>query len=188
MANENENKILNNKNLSQCGLPENQDTLDHGVFEDFSVSKSEDSSVNSSNIDSNKIANGKKYNIQNLKPITSVSQAREMGRKGGLKSGETRRKKKTMRETLQSALMMELSNKKLQELGADVSLMNGDNSVLSAIVASAIREAINGDIRSLQTIRDTIGESPITKTADVTEIITADDMALIDDMKKHLIG
>lgn len=37
-------------------------------------------------------------NIQNLKPLRSVSEAREKGRNGGIKSGISRRKKKALRE------------------------------------------------------------------------------------------
>lgn len=130
----------------------------------------------------------------NLKPYNpkynnhlSTKEAQERGRKGGIKSGEVRKARKTMKETLESALMMELSTNKLEELGADISLMNGDNSVLSAIVASAIREAINGDIRSLQTIRDTIGEQPTIKQ-EITETITKEDKTLMDNLSKALIS
>lgn len=137
--------------------------------------------------------NARVYNIQNLKmfgkdkPALTSEEAKRRGRQGGLKSGEIRRQRKTMKETLESALMMELSTNKLEELGADISLMNGDNSVLSAIVASAIREAINGDIRSLQTIRDTIGEQPTIKQ-EITETITKEDKTLMDNLSRALIG
>jgi len=130
----------------------------------------------------------KRGNIQNLRPVQTKEQARERGRAGGLKSGEIRRQKKTMRETLENALKMELSERKLKELGADTELMNGEHSILSAIVASAIREAINGDIRSLQMIRDTIGEQPTIKTENKTELITPEDLQTIDNLRKYLTG
>lgn len=133
--------------------------------------------------------NGMKKNpmYKNL-DIPSTEIARERGRKGGQKSGETKRARKTMRETLENALMLELTPEKLAELGAETSLMNGETSVLSAIVASALREAINGDTKSLQIIRDTIGEMPINRTESVTEIITNDDVKLMESMKNTLIS
>lgn len=134
-----------------------------------------------------------KYNIQNLKPynktdrILTKEEAKKRGSKGGIKSGEVRRQKKTMKETLENALKLELSQEKLEELGADTSLMNGEMTVLSAIVASTIREAINGDSKSIQFIRDSIGEQPTIKQ-EITETITHDDAQMMDNLTKALIG
>lgn len=44
-------------------------------------------------------------------PIDSAEKAREMGRKGGLKSGETKRKKRMFREYLETALDTVLHNR-----------------------------------------------------------------------------
>lgn len=146
-------------------------------------------SVNSDSIKSNKV-----YNIQNLKPynktdrVLSSEEAKRRGSKGGIKSGEVRRQKKTMRETLENALKIELSPEKLEELGADISLMNGETSVLSAIIASTIREAINGDTKAIQFVRDSIGEQPVAKTENVTEVITKDDTEMIANLTKALTG
>ena len=43
-------------------------------------------------------------NEQNLKPVRSEAEARELGRKGGIKSGEARREKATMLSTLEKLL------------------------------------------------------------------------------------
>ena len=43
-------------------------------------------------------------NEQNLKPVRSEEEARELGRKGGIKSGEARREKATMLSTLEKLL------------------------------------------------------------------------------------
>ena len=93
-----------------------------------------------------------------------------------------------MRETLENALKIELSPEKLEELGADISLMNGETSVLSAIIASTIREAINGDTKAIQFVRDSIGEQPVAKTENVTEVITKDDTEMIANLTKALTG
>ena len=149
-----------------------------------------DSSVKSDNSNETITDNAVKY--PNLKPFNpkynnalSTKEAQERGRLGGIKSGEVRRQKKTMRETLENALKIELSKEKLEELGADIGLMNGETSVLSAIVASTIREAIGGDSKSIQFIRDSIGEQP--KTEVVQEVITKDDMALMESLRNSLI-
>ena len=49
-------------------------------------------------------------NSENLKRL-SPSEARKNGRKGGKKSGEVRRAKKTMREVLEYLLQKEITNK-----------------------------------------------------------------------------
>ena len=43
-------------------------------------------------------------NLDNLRPIQSTEEARELGRKGGIKSGETRREKATMKKALEMLL------------------------------------------------------------------------------------
>ena len=43
-------------------------------------------------------------NVENLKPVQSKEEARELGRKGGIASGEARREKATMKKTLEMLL------------------------------------------------------------------------------------
>ena len=175
------------KNILDNGL-DCSSVLDNNSDKAIENTQNSNSQVQDNNItDNNKRNDNRVYNIQNLKPVQSKEEARERGRKGGIKSGEVRRQKKTMKETLENALKLELSQKKLEELGADISLMNGENTVLSAIVASTIREAINGDSKSIQFIRDSIGEQPTIKQ-EITETITQEDTALLNDLRKSLIS
>jgi hypothetical protein len=95
-------------------------------------------------------------NIQNLKVPTS-EEARENGRKGGIASGKARREKRTMAEILN----LLLSEK------AGTSNMN----CKEAIVLRAIQQAIKGDAKARDFVRDTIGEKPTEKT--VTTIDTS---------------
>ena len=52
-------------------------------------------------------------NEQNLKPITSESMARELGRKGGLAKAKSMAKKRTMREIAEMVATMELKDPKM---------------------------------------------------------------------------
>lgn len=79
-------------------------------------------------------------NEKNLKPIRSKKEAREKGRQGGIKSGETRKKRKTLREEL------------LLLLAAG----NNQNKMSLAM----IEKAMKGDTKAFEVIRDTIGEKP----------------------------
>lgn len=156
-----------------------QEQTDNGIITNSVVNP-----VNNSNISTSDTVKTR-GNIANLKIIQTTEEARKRGRNGGIKSGEVRRQKKTMRETLENALKIELSKEKLEELGADIGLMNGETSVLSAIIASTIREAIGGDTKAIQFVRDSIGEQP--KTEVVQEVITKDDMALMESLRNSLI-
>lgn len=93
-------------------------------------------------------------NEENLIPIQSTNEAREKGRLGGIKSGEVRRAKKTMKEMLDYLLEKEIENSRTGE----------KVTYREAILTSAIKKAIKGDIKASQFIRDTAGEAPITKT------------------------
>lgn len=90
-------------------------------------------------------------NDENLIPYNkrSEKEARENGRKGGIKSGETRRRKKAFKELFDIAL-----NMKDEETGKK-------NDV--TIVSAMIRKAKSGDVKAFESIRDTVGEKPIEK-------------------------
>ena len=83
-------------------------------------------------------------NEQNLKKITTTSEARKKGRAGGKKSGEVRRQKKLLRELLEEAL----------EFKTDTGTLSVD------ITRSLINEALAGNVKAYEVIRDTLGQKP----------------------------
>lgn len=86
----------------------------------------------------------KMANEKNLKPIRTKSEAREKGKKGGIKSGEVRAQRKTLKEELLVLLETKVEDKTIQE----------------KISFSLIQEALSGNVKAFETIRDTIGEKP----------------------------
>ena len=103
-------------------------------------------------------------NDENLKPLqANTERAREIGRLGGIASGEARRKKRTMREAAQQILSGGLvfgdENTKaiLAALGIDVPT-NADGLVLVATLKAGA-----GDIEAMRFVRDTGGEVPTSK-------------------------
>lgn len=66
-------------------------------------------------------------NEQNLKPVQSKKEARELGQKGGIASGEARRKKKTIRDAINFVLNSDIKitkgsiYDKFKEMGIDAS-------------------------------------------------------------------
>ena len=81
--------------------------------------------------------------VENLKPVRTVEEAREKGRKGGVKSGEARREKKLLKDTL--LLLLETNR--------------GQEDICLALV----EKARNGDTKAFEVIRDTIGQKPVDK-------------------------
>lgn len=79
-------------------------------------------------------------------PIRSSEEAREKGKKGGIASGEARRKKKTIRETLEMMLSGKLPDGATRQ---------------DAIVVALMEKALSGDVRAFEAIRDSIGEKPV---------------------------
>ena len=100
-------------------------------------------------------------NEQNLKPVSSKKEARERGRKGGLASGEARRKRKTLKEEL----LLILSEGETQQ----------------SVTLALIEKAMSGDTKAFEVIRDTIGEKPIDKVmiADVEPSVIAEVEAMV---------
>lgn len=90
-------------------------------------------------------------NEYNLKPNSArtTQELRENGRKGGVKSAEVRKERKTFKELINIAL---------QEKDTDT---GQDNAV--AIVASLINKAKQGDNKAFEILRDTVGEKPSDK-------------------------
>ena len=83
-------------------------------------------------------------NEKNLKPVRAKEEARKRGRQGGIKSGIVRAQRKTLREELITLLETKVEDKTIQE----------------KISFSLIQEALSGNVKAFETIRDTIGEKP----------------------------
>lgn len=86
-----------------------------------------------------KIAN---KGIENLKPVTkrTKNEAREISKKGGIKSGEVRRERKKLKEELLLLLSENDNNRKMS--------------------LAILKKALKGNIKAFEIIRDTIGEKP----------------------------
>lgn len=76
-------------------------------------------------------------------------EASEAGKKGGIKSGEARRARKTLREELLALL----GEKRPDKQGNMV-------QVQTAMSTALIKSALGGSVRAYEVIRDTIGEKP----------------------------
>lgn len=106
-------------------------------------------------------------NIQNLIPNSerTPSERRANARKAGIASGEARRQKKTLKEQMELLLSLPVKDEQtkafIESLGIDSDIIN--NSM--AITLSMYQEALKGNTKAFELIRDTIGEKPTDKLA-----------------------
>ncbi len=103
-------------------------------------------------------------NIENLKPKDS-NQSREEakinGKKGGIASGKARRERKAMREQLEILLNLPLKNEKLTKQIKELGIKEKEIDNQMALTISLYQEALKGNTKAYEIIRDTIGEKPI---------------------------
>lgn len=96
-------------------------------------------------------------NESNLKPL-STNKAREIGKKGGKKSVENKRKRKALKEQMELLLTLPLTDerakKQFESMGIDAD--NMDNQM--AMVVKTYAQALKGNIKAVNTIREIIGE------------------------------
>jgi hypothetical protein len=106
---------------------------------------------------------GRKENLINPKDRTS-EELREMTRKGGIKSGEARRRKKTMREALEMLMFhTELNEQAKKMLEAEGIKDADDFNHQMVITRSLIAKAEAGDVQAYNAICAMIGEKPAEK-------------------------
>lgn len=93
----------------------------------------------------------------NLIPVRSEEEARERGRKGGIASGKTRRRKKELRKELQDLLSIVTDNPKiLANLDALGVPTDNGATLQTAMTASMIYQAIKGNVKAFNAIKDVL--------------------------------
>jgi hypothetical protein len=96
--------------------------------------------------------------------LMTPEQRRENGRKGGIASGEAKRKKKAMRETLDVLLAMPMKSGKFADIESikNFAALKGKNiNVQEAMIISMLQRAMKGDVKAAEWIRDTAGQKPV---------------------------
>lgn len=90
-------------------------------------------------------------------PDFTADKARENARKGGIASGEARRKYKSQREILRHLLTLEVADQetadKLRELGLDP-------TYAQQMALAILTKGGTGDVEAARFVRDTVGEKP----------------------------
>lgn len=112
-------------------------------------------------------------NEQNLRPIELThEEAVKNGRKGGVASGEARRKKRLMREAFEELLEKQYTDSQGTPIDGT-----------SALAAKVFKQAMDGDLKAFEIIRDTTGQAAPKKV-----IMAEIDQATIDEVERMVLG
>ncbi len=89
----------------------------------------------------------------------SGREAVENGKKGGIKSGESKRKKKLLKECMEDMLELKISDRKifdkLRKMGVPEEELNNRYRLTYALFS----KALTGDVAAYKEIRDLLGEN-----------------------------
>lgn len=105
-------------------------------------------------------------NEQNLKPC-EYKFTQEEAKKGGIASGESRRRKKLLRECIDELLAKEYTSEGKTLTGSE------------ALAVTLMKKAMKGDVKAFEVLRDTAGEKPVEKVM-VAEV----EQSVIDDIER----
>lgn len=105
-----------------------------------------------------------------------------MGRRGGIASGKAKRERRQMREVAQALLDLPVEQGPAEGYQSLAEGVRRNVTVSERIVMAAVREALDGNVRAAEFVRDTAGERP-TETVAVAKAsaeASAEFMALVD--------
>lgn len=95
-------------------------------------------------------------NLQNLRTPTS-DEAREIGRKGGIASGEARRKKKACAEIAMRVIGSELLGADRAKVEKVTGPLGDDEATLyAAALAQVVTKAVKGDLKAFRELQNVV--------------------------------
>lgn len=106
------------------------------------------------------------------RPWRTSEEAREAGKKGGKRSAQVRKERKTLRQELELLLNEDIFDK-------NGKAMNTQTAVTTAL----LKQALNGNVKAFEVLRDTIGEKPVEKVD-----VQAADFTALDAAYKAMKG
>ena len=129
----------------------------------------------------------------NLIPLNelTVEEQRKMQSNAGKASGESRRRKRDMREMARLMLGNVMNDDAvIESIGDNVELLEDENgktdkSAMAVMVAKMILEAQAGNVKAADFVRDTAGYKP-KEQVELDAVVTEADKALLDKVSKRL--
>ena len=124
---------------------------------------------------------------ENLKPCRTTEEARERGRKGGINSGKRKKEKRKLKEIAEMLLDMKAPDDiiaRFEQLYPDLDAKEMTNRL--AIVQRLILNALAGDNKAFELLRDQIGEKPKEEIINTNQNIDITDEKVINAVLKKV--
>lgn len=101
-------------------------------------------------------------NERNLKPFNSLTEKeqRKIASKGGKASAKKRQQNKTFKEIINKFLDEQVSDERLKQQMIEFGFADKEVSNKSCVVFALWKEAIKGNTKAFELLRDTVGEKP----------------------------
>ena len=100
---------------------------------------------------------------KDLIPVRSSEEAKKRGRNGGIRSGEVRRAKKTMKEAAKMLMEMPVVYESVAKGMKQLKIVQEDMTNQMAIIVSMYKEAMSGNVKAAQFLRDIISDEQTDK-------------------------
>ena len=96
-------------------------------------------------------------NEQNLRPVRTESEARALGRNGGIASGEARRKKRACADIAMRVISSELSGADRAKVEKITGPLGDDEATLyAAALAQVVTKAVKGDLKAFRELQNVV--------------------------------
>ncbi len=115
----------------------------------------------------------------------TAEEQRRIAVMGGKASGETRRRKKEIREVCNVLLSMPANSALKGYLDPNIELPK-DATVYDLMVARMTQEALKGNVKAFEAVRDSAGDKPTDKTEASVAIMTERDKAVLEQVERRL--
>lgn len=109
-------------------------------------------------------------NESNLQPVRTESEARELGRKGGIASGEARRKKKTLAQIGDMIGALEVKAEKNRNIMLDAGIAEEDLIRDTETIFRINLKAQQGDVKAAEFLAKIRGQFKEQISAEVAEV------------------
>ncbi len=98
----------------------------------------------------------------NLIPLNkrTKEERRKIAKKGGIASGKARRKKKLLREIMDEIGESRLNTDEAKDIAKTLGIRQKEVTYDVAVMFKAVNEALDGNIKAMEFMRDTRGQSP----------------------------
>lgn len=99
--------------------------------------------------------------LDNLRPPKTSEEAKARGHNGGIASGIARRRKRDMRSAVKLLLDMPVKFQSVSDQMKNLGFDDDDLTNQMSIIISMYKEAMSGNVRAAEFLRDTVGDDAI---------------------------